>query len=78
MEPEVTLNSRLTLTLPPLEAVILKGREAGKKRCGVLLHPTSLPAAVGKGVLGTAAYRFVDFLKTAGQSVWQILPLMPP
>ena len=32
MEPEVTLNSRLTLILPPLEAVILKGREAGKKR----------------------------------------------
>ena len=34
-EPEVTLNSRLTLTLPPLEAVILKAGEAKKKRCGV-------------------------------------------
>ncbi len=78
MEPAVTLNSRLTLTLPPLEAVILKGSEAGKKRCGVLLHPTSLPAAVGNGVLGTAACRFVDFLKAGGQQVWQILPLMPP
>ena len=48
MEPEVTLNSRLTLTLPPLEAVILQAGEAKKKRSGVLLHPTSLPAAVGK------------------------------
>lgn len=78
MVPVQTINSRLTLTLPPLRAVILQGAEAQQKRAGVLLHPTSLPSAYGCGDLGGAAYRFIDFLKTAGQSVWQILPLTPP
>ncbi|WP_404310397.1 4-alpha-glucanotransferase [Neorhodopirellula lusitana] len=49
---------------------------------GVLLHITSLPGESlddgGIGDLGPQAYRFVDFLKAAGQSVWQILPLSPP
>jgi len=44
---------------------------------GILLHPTSLPTAYGIGDLGPAAYRFVDFLATTGQSLWQILPLTP-
>jgi len=44
---------------------------------GILLHPTSLPTAYGIGDLGSAAYRFVDFLATTGQSLWQILPLTP-
>jgi len=41
---------------------------------GVLLHPTSLPG----GRLGVEAYRFVDWLVAAGQTVWQVLPLGPP
>ena len=45
---------------------------------GVLLHITSLPGGEGVGDLGAEAYRFVDFLAAAGQSVWQILPLSPP
>lgn len=45
---------------------------------GVLCHITSLPGGHGVGDLGRAAYEFVDFLKTAGQRVWQILPLVPP
>jgi 4-alpha-glucanotransferase len=44
---------------------------------GVLLHPTSLPGPWGIGDLGRAAYRFVDFLAAAGQSLWQLLPLGP-
>jgi 4-alpha-glucanotransferase len=44
---------------------------------GVLLHPTSLPGSCGIGDLGPAAYRFIDFLEAAGQSLWQILPLGP-
>jgi len=44
---------------------------------GILLHPTSLPTAYGVGDLGPAAYRFVDFLADAGQTLWQILPLTP-
>jgi 4-alpha-glucanotransferase len=42
---------------------------------GVLLHITSLP---GAGDLGPEAYRFVDFLAEAGQSVWMMLPVGPP
>lgn len=41
---------------------------------GVQLHITSLPG----GTLGREAFRFVDWLATAGQSWWQVLPLGPP
>ncbi len=44
---------------------------------GVLLHPTSLPGPFGIGDLGPAAFRFVDFLRDAGQGLWQMLPLGP-
>lgn len=42
---------------------------------GVLLHPTSLPGH-GIGDVGAVAHRFVEWLATAGQSCWQILPLV--
>jgi 4-alpha-glucanotransferase len=44
---------------------------------GVLLHPTSLPGPHGVGEFGPEAYRFVDFLHSAGQKLWQVLPLNP-
>lgn len=44
---------------------------------GILMHITSLPGACGVGTMGQNAYAFVDFLKKAGQSYWQILPLTP-
>ena len=44
---------------------------------GILLHPTSLPSPFGIGDLGPEAYKFVDFLVSAGQSLWQVLPLGP-
>ena len=44
---------------------------------GILLHITSLPGPYGIGTMGEQAYAFVDFLKSAGQSCWQILPLTP-
>ena len=44
---------------------------------GVLLHPTSLPGRFGIGDLGAHAYRFADWLESAGQTIWQILPLGP-
>lgn len=44
---------------------------------GVLLHPTSLPGPHGCGDIGPAAHHFVDWLVTAGQSLWQVLPLNP-
>lgn len=44
---------------------------------GILLHISSLPSPFGIGDLGSEAYRFADFLKESGQSIWQILPLNP-
>ncbi len=44
---------------------------------GVLMHITSLPGPYGVGTMGKNAFAFVDFLKKAGQSHWQILPLNP-
>lgn len=44
------------------------------RKCGVLLQPISLPSPYGIGDLGKEAYRFVDFLVSAGQSLWQVLP----
>lgn len=42
---------------------------------GILLHPTSLPGPHGSGDLGAPAFHFVDWLVSAGQKMWQILPL---
>ncbi len=42
---------------------------------GVLLHPTSLPGPHGSSDLGSEAYHFVDWLVSAGQKLWQVLPL---
>lgn len=47
------------------------------RESGILMHITSLPSPYGVGTMGRAAFEFVDFLKAAGQSVWQILPLTP-
>ena len=44
---------------------------------GVLLHVTSLPAFGGIGDFGPAAYAFVDWLVSAKQRIWQVLPLNP-
>lgn len=44
---------------------------------GILLHVTSLPSPHGIGDLGACAHEFVDFLSSAGQKIWQVLPLGP-
>ncbi len=44
---------------------------------GILMPIFSLPSPYGIGTLGAEGYRFVDFLKKAGQTYWQILPLNP-
>ncbi|MBC8152183.1 MAG: 4-alpha-glucanotransferase [Bacteroidetes bacterium] len=48
-----------------------------QRSSGLLAHITSLPSAHGIGDLGPEAYRFADFLRAAGQTYWQILPLTP-
>ncbi|HYW06382.1 MAG TPA: 4-alpha-glucanotransferase [Longimicrobium sp.] len=51
-------------------------RVTERRGSGVLLHPTSFPGGP-VGTLGDEAYRFVDWLRAAGQSRWQVLPLVP-
>ncbi|MFZ5637582.1 MAG: 4-alpha-glucanotransferase [Pseudomonadota bacterium] len=47
------------------------------RAAGVLLHVTSLPGPHGIGDFGPDAYRFVDWLQSAGQRIWQWLPTNP-
>ena len=47
------------------------------RKCGILLPIASLPSEYGIGAFSKEAYEFVDQLKAAGQSYWQILPLGP-
>lgn len=47
------------------------------RTCGILMPIFSLASKGGIGTFGSEAYRFVDFLKKAKQSYWQILPLNP-
>ena len=47
------------------------------RKCGILMPISSLPSEYGIGCFSKEAYEFVDELKNAGQSFWQILPLGP-
>ena len=48
-----------------------------KRKAGVLLHISALPGKYGIGTLGESTYDFIDWLKSAGMQIWQILPLLP-
>ena len=47
------------------------------RESGILLPIFALPSKYGIGCFSKEAYEFVDQLKKAGQSKWQILPLGP-
>lgn len=47
------------------------------RKSGILLPVASLPSRYGIGCFSKEAYEFIDRLKEAGQSYWQILPLGP-
>ena len=47
------------------------------RESGILLPVSSLPSKYGIGCFSAEAYEFVDQLREAGQSCWQILPLGP-
>lgn len=48
---------------------------SAQRLSGILLHVSSLPSHFGIGDMGPSAFRFVDWLKGAGQTLWQVLPL---
>lgn len=47
------------------------------RAAGILLPVFSLPSRYGIGCFSQSAYDFVDWLREAGQTYWQILPLCP-
>ena len=47
------------------------------RESGILMPVSSLPGPYGIGCFGAEALKFVDFLATAGQHIWQLLPLSP-
>ncbi|HEY6140070.1 MAG TPA: 4-alpha-glucanotransferase [Thermoanaerobaculia bacterium] len=51
---------------------------AATRAAGVLLHPTSLPGPGGIGDIGGAAIALLDWMRSAGLRIWQVLPLNPP
>ncbi|MBQ7759455.1 4-alpha-glucanotransferase [Anaerotignum sp.] len=48
-----------------------------KREAGILMPITSLPGKYGIGCFSKEAYKFIDWLKEAGQTYWQILPIHP-
>lgn len=48
-----------------------------ERSAGVLMPVSSLPSKEGIGTFGAGAYQFIDWLKSAGMKVWQVLPLLP-
>ena len=47
------------------------------RAAGILMPISSLPGKYGIGCFSKEAYKFVDWLKEAGQTYWQILPIHP-
>ena len=47
------------------------------RTAGILMPIFSLPGKYGVGCFSKEAYKFVDWLKAAGQTYWQILPIHP-
>ena len=46
-----------------------------RRSAGILLPVTSLPSEYGIGDFGPEACKFADFLHSAGQKIWQVLPM---
>lgn len=65
-----------TLTDMPLSVMHGDGKEK-MREAGVLLPVFSLSSPFGIGDFGKGAYDFADFLQSAGQRYWQLLPLNP-
>lgn len=57
--------------------IYLREKKTYESSSGILLSVSSLPSPYGIGTLGKAAYDFADFLRDAGQTYWQMLPLGP-
>lgn len=55
----------------------LTREEPNMRKAGILMPVASLPSPYGIGDFGEDSYRFIDLMKQAGITLWQILPLNP-
>jgi 4-alpha-glucanotransferase len=70
--------SKATSALPALHTSTPRlPMNLATRRAGVLLHITSLPGPHGTGDFGPSALHFVDWLASAKQTIWQLLPTTP-
>lgn len=58
-------------------AVLTSQVKEKARRAGILLPITALATPYGIGDLGSSAFAFMQQLKNAGQSYWQVLPISP-
>ena len=82
--PVILENGVASITLYPMGSAVILFHEAEDRLgapmprgSGVLCHVTSLPNGDGPGNIGKPALDFLDFLASAGQKYWQILPINP-
>ena len=70
---------KIIIHIPAIEPQLYAAGEQEEimRSSGVLMHISSLPSPYGIGTMGAEAYEFVDFLKKAGQTYWQMLPVCP-
>jgi hypothetical protein len=61
----------------PERSAAVPDLQVPQRYSGVLCHPTSLPGGHGIGDLGDGTAAFIDWLATARQTRWQVLPLGP-
>ncbi len=61
----------------PADSIATNMPTLDRRLAGVLLHPTALPGPHGIGDFGPAAKHFIDWLVSAAQTIWQVLPLTP-
>ena len=47
------------------------------RQAGILAPIFSLPGAYGAGDFGQSSFAFIDYLKSTGMKIWQLLPLNP-
>lgn len=85
--PSVGEDGSLSLELPALSCAAYTATMPSKRlfprlllerSAGLLMHPTCLPSPFGIGGFGPEAYAFADFLQSADQKIWQVLPMNPP
>jgi len=74
---KTTMNNEKTTMNNEKSSKVKKKKNNMSRYCGILVHPTSFPSPYGIGDMGQGAYDFIDFLKKAGLTLWQCLPLGP-